>query len=140
MKEIECRKGFTTIELVLAIAILAMLANIVVLAIVPSAHGAEIITLESQKLLPANDNMAKAVIRQLEQDPKLNVIVLAYVSEWAFETVDPSIEESKRIFRTLIDAGISDSRITWLFANKGGLEEDPIHTPSVDGTYLILTY
>ena len=125
--------GFTLVELLCVLAIIGILIMVVAAQFGDEAHGAEI-----QKLMPADDTSVKEVVKLLRQDPHQTVIVLTYAANWVMDTIDPLMDESKVVFRTLIDAGIPEQRITWTFANKGGLMEDPMPTPPKDGVYLYL--
>ena len=127
------KKGFTLIELLIVGLILGIFAWVIVGMAVSPAHGLEI-----NKLLPADNATITDVVRLLRQDPNLHIIIMVYSDDWIADTVAPLIKESKTVFRTLIDRGVLDRQIVQLFANKGGLSEDPLPTPATEGLYLYL--
>lgn len=127
------KKGFTLIEVMITVAIIAILLAIMIPAFIDKANGMEI-----QKLMPADDATVKEVARLLEQDPYLTVVLLTYATDWNTEITAPLIKESKVVFRTLVDKGVLNRQINWLFANSGGLTGDAMPTPAADGIYLYL--
>ena len=126
------RKGFTLIELMVVLAILAIVAAVVIPNI-RSAHGMELLT-----PMPASDAMIDDVAAAMEYDPGTNVIVLIYMVEWTNDNISPAIKEAKRVRDRLLSRGVSSSRIVTEFANKGGLVDDKVPTPAADGVYLYL--
>ena len=128
------RQGFTLVELLCVLAIIAILtAALIPYVMNDRAHGMEI-----QKLLPTDDATVKTAIQLMKQDPHLTVTIMAYSAVWTTDTVDPVIDQARKVLSTLHDAGIYANRITMLFANKGGLVEDSTPTPEADGVYLYL--
>jgi heme/copper-type cytochrome/quinol oxidase subunit 2 len=129
-KETDCRKGTTAFELLTLLGIIAILAFVAGLT-VNSAHG-----METQKLLPADNATVEMVVGVLKKDPHVTVTVMAYSASWTIDTVDLLLGRAKQVLSIFHEAGIYRNRVTLLLANKGGMSDDPMPTPTTDGVYL----
>jgi hypothetical protein len=130
-KETDCRKGTTAFELLTLLGIIAILAFVAGAITVPCAYG-----METQKLLPADNATVEMVVGVLKKDPHVTVTVMAYSASWTIDTVDLLLGRAKQVLNTFHEAGIYKNRITLLLANKGGMSDDPMPTPTTDGVYL----
>jgi len=127
------KKGSTLIKLLIVGCIIGIVATWVVPALFDEAHG-----METQALMAADDATVSKVVRILRMDKYQTVTIMAYSPEWTIGTVDPVLDQARKVLNTLHNAGIYANRITMLFANKGGLAEDPMPIPATEGVYLYL--
>ena len=134
MKETEYRNhGSALIKLLIIGCVIGIIATWVVPALFNEAHG-----METQKLMAADEDTVKSVIKTLKRDRYLTVVILAYAPTWTMDAVDPVVDQARKVLNTFHDAGIYANRITMLFANKGGLAEDALPIPVAEGVYLYI--
>ena len=134
MREIECRKGFTLVEVMIVLTIIGIFVALMLPLFLDKAHGFEL-----QKPLAADDATISKVAKVLRYDKDQTVTVMIYIAVWTHDNVDVHMANSKKVKAKLIKAGISTHRISYLFANEGGPRDRPVESPPVvDGVYLIL--
>jgi len=133
MREIECRKGFTLVELLIVLAILAILGALFIPMIDGKAHGAEL----GQFLLAEDDTMAE-VAHAAQSDPHQTLTILVYAKTWDVEKVDTLLDKAAAVQAKLISHRIPVHRINLHLANEGGLKEDGTTAPASDGVYISL--
>lgn len=125
-------KGFTMMELIMLIAIVALLSAVIIPMFVNPAHGMDLRTY--YKATPENEH---EIVKILRRDSSLTVVVVIYAKEWKkdgkeMNMISPGVRTAARLNRQF------GARVSVLIANSPGLVEDPMPTPAENGVYLYL--
>ena len=139
MKEIECRKGLTLVELMIVIAILGIFAALFIPRFLSNADGMEL-----QKVFIASDDNIRTAARAMRTDIEQTVVVMIYAATWTatgdgYDFIEALMKEQTEVMAKFVKLGISSARVSLLIANKGGLEYyDTTPAPAHDCIYLYL--
>jgi hypothetical protein len=120
------RKGFTLFKLLLVIIFGALFF----------ASNSQ--SMELNALIPADSENIALMAKAMRVDTTQTVQIVVYAAEWTYDVTDDLVDEGKKVAKSLSKQGIHSSRISILFANKGGLAEDSAPAPAADGIYLYL--
>jgi prepilin-type N-terminal cleavage/methylation domain-containing protein len=132
------KKGSTLIELIVVVAIIAVISAVLIPQFMGYAHGMDL----NKPMLPT-EAVLEDYARAARQDSNITITILLYSATWAadsggFEQIGKSMGEKDRVMEALVKLGVHGSQMNLLLANEGGLEFTCAVVPAKDGVYLIL--
>jgi len=130
------QKGFTLVELIICLVIVAALGWVAMGLIIPEAHGSMLVN----TVMTTTDTEIAEIAAVVNVTPLTEVVVLVYAKEWTHDNVDTLMDQYRGLLQRLLSAGISSDNIVLNLANEGGLKEDQSidRIPTIDGVYLYI--